>query len=446
MTGTLSLQQAIENAGSPVDLVWRQGASPWTPPVVKPEYEGWAKEQTAWNDGVAFSDLSHHMGDLFIEGPDALRFLSDFGVNDFGNFAVGQAKQYVPVTPQGHLIADAVLMRDGEEAFTLTGNPGSQNWLNYQASKGGYDIELSLDPDSGSRQGGADPVLFRYQIQGPNALALAEKVFGGPMPKVKFFHSAPVSLGGRSFRALRHGMAGQPGYEFIGAWSDGAHVRDALMKAGAEFGIVAVGGRAYSTNGIESGWLPGPIPGIYSAPELKPYREFLGAGSYEARKPLHGSYFTRDIEDYYYSPYDLGYGKVVSFNHDFCGRAALEKAGDGDHRTKVVLELDEADSRRHMGGDGEFLVDYGRYRIESGSKLVGLTSYTGRIARVGKVLSLSLVDAAHAAPGTRVTLVWGNHPGGDVAPDAEPGFVRIGATVRPSPYNEYARTQYRSNA
>jgi vanillate/3-O-methylgallate O-demethylase len=440
MTGTLSLQQAIDNAGSAVDLIWRQGASPWTPPVVKPEYEGWAKEQSAWHDSVAFSDLSHHMGDLFITGPDALRFLSDFGVNDFSNFALGQAKQYVPVTPEGYLIADAILLRDGEEAFTLTGNPGSHNWLKYQASRGGYDIELTFDPDSGNRQGG-DPVLFRYQIQGPNALALAEKMFGGPMPKVKFFHSAPVSLGGRSFRALRHGMAGQPGYEFIGDFRDGAYVRDALMKAGEEFGVVAVGGKAYSTNGIESGWLPGPIPGIYSAPELKTYREFLGAGSYEGRKPLYGSYFTRRIEDYYYSPYELGYGKVVAFNHDFLGREALEKGRDQVRRRKVTLELDEADARRLMGGD--FFVDYGRYRIENGSKLVGLTSYTGRIAKAGKVLSLSLVEPEHAEPGTRVTFVWGNHPGGDTAPDAEPGFVRIGATVRPSPYDEYARTQYR---
>jgi len=59
------------------------------------------------------------------------------------------------------------------------------------------------------------------------------------------------------------------------------------------------------------------------------------------------------------------------------------------------------------------------------------------------VLALSLVDLGHAAPGTRVEVVWGRHPGHGTDPDADLGFPRIRATVQPAPYNEFARTGYR---
>ena len=58
---------------------------------------------------------------------------------------------------------------------------------------------------------------------------------------------------------------------------------------------------------------------------MKPYREWLGAKSYEAMASLGGSFYSNDIRDYYLTPYDLGYGPFVKFDHDFIGRQALEK-------------------------------------------------------------------------------------------------------------------------
>ncbi|MDE2442566.1 MAG: aminomethyl transferase family protein, partial [Betaproteobacteria bacterium] len=216
-----SLQAAIDEAGSPVNLVWKPNAAAWKVPVIEPEYVGWRAEQLAWRDAVALSDLSHHMWDLWIEGPDALRLLMDYSANNYENFVIGQAKQFVPVTREGHIVTDGIIMRDGDERYNLSGVPASQSWLRYHAEKGRYDVEMTVDPDSGLRKAG-DPLVFRFQIQGPFALAVTEKLFGGPLPKTKFFHSTPVELGGRHFRAFRHGMAGMPGYEFIGKWEDAA--------------------------------------------------------------------------------------------------------------------------------------------------------------------------------------------------------------------------------
>jgi vanillate/3-O-methylgallate O-demethylase len=445
MAGPPSLQQGIDQAGSPIKLLWKPNSEPWKPPVIDDEFDGWQVEQGAANVGVAFSDLSHHMRDLFIDGPDATRLLSDYSANNFEAFEVNQAKQFVPVTEHGDIVQDGILMRDGENAYTLSGPPASQSWILYHGEKGGYDVSFVDDVDSQFRPGGGLPVLFRFQVQGPQALALVEQVFGGPLPATKFFHSTPVSLDGRSFRALRHGMSGQTGYEFIGDYADGDYVKQALLEAGAEYGLVRVGSLAYSTNGIESGWIPTPTPGIYTDPELQPYREWLSLFSYEGQRALHGTWFSERIEDYYVSPYELGYGRSIAFNHDFVGRDALERAKDVVPRTKVTLELDPADVREVFGDDLGFFLSYARYRIEANGKPVGATFYTANIAHVGTILALSLIENDSAVPGTEVSVVFGEHPGPGNDPDGDFDFKRLRATVQPSPYNEFARTQYRKN-
>src|SRR5271163_1931407 len=214
-----SLQDGIDKAGSPVKLLWKPNSEPFKVPVVKPEFIGWREEQGAWRDGVTISDLSHHMSDTFIAGPDSTRLLAAVSANDFERFEIGQAKQFVPVTAEGFIVTDGILLREEQDKYVLSGVPASQTWVRYHAEKGGYKVICTVDPDSGFRK--SDPAQFRYQIQGPRAIEMLDRVFGAPIPKTKFFHSTSVTLNGKSFRALRHGMLGQPGYEFIGPWELG---------------------------------------------------------------------------------------------------------------------------------------------------------------------------------------------------------------------------------
>ncbi|WP_406150780.1 aminomethyl transferase family protein [Streptomyces sp. NBC_01012] len=443
-----SLQDGIDRAGSAVGLLWKPGAEPWMPEVVEREYVGWRAEQAAWHEGVALLNLSHHMYDMWIEGPDATQVLADHGANDFGKFAVGQAKQYVPVTREGRLVTDGILAREAENAYLLSGVPASQHWVKYHAEKGGYDVSFETDASSAFRPGGGDPKLFRYQLQGPLAKELTEKVFGGPMPDTRFFHSAPVVLDGRRFKALRHGMAGQAGYEFIGPWEHASYVHEAFLRAGEPLGLVRVGALAYTTPSVESGWIPSPVPGIYTDPSLLDYRKQLPLYGIEGQRPLSGSFFSEDIEDHYVSPYELGYGKIISFHHDFLGRDALMRAKEEPHRRKVTLVLDPDDVRRVVGGgeDPGFVLTYARHRVESADGLVGTTMQTASIDPVGTVLAQSLVDVGHSEPGTEVSVVWGEHPGPGTDPEADLGFPRIRATVEPSPFDRHARTQYRRDA
>lgn len=438
-----TLQDGIDAAGSPVALLWKPGSPPWMPEVIAPEYTGWRQEQTAWHETVALSDLSHHMSDTVFEGPDTTRLLAAVSANNYASFAVGQAKQFIPVSSGGKLVMDGILLREAEQRYTLSGVSAAQNWVKYHAETGGYDVSFTTDPES-SLRGGADPKLFRYQIQGPLAGELVERLFGAPLPPVKFFHSTPVTLDGRRFRALRHGMAGQPGFEFLGDWADGAAIKDALLRAGEPLGLVHVGAQAYPTASLESGWIPTVVPAIYTDPGLADYRRYVGLYSFEGQKPLHGSYYSDAIEDYYVSPFELGYGKSVSFEHDFIGRDALLQARDELVRTKVTLVLDMADVRAVLGADPGFVLSYARYAVEKDGVVLGMTYYAGSVEPAHTVLALGIIDCRLAEPGTEVRVLWGEHPGPGTAD--VPAFPAIRATVQPAPYDQHARTAYRRNA
>ena len=165
------------------------------------------------------------------------------------------------------------------------------------------------------------------------------------MPEVKFFGMTTFIIGGHKAHALRHGMAGRPGYELFGPWSEGEDVRAAILRSGKAFGLLQVGAKAYSTANLESGWIPPTLPGIFTGEKVRGFREWLRVDNLGA---LGGSLLYDDIEDYYLTPYDLGYDKLVSFGHDFVGREALAKVSANPPRTKVSLVWNPSDpcSRR----------------------------------------------------------------------------------------------------
>ena len=318
-------------------------------------------------------------------------------------------------------------------------------------------MEVELDQRSALRTDGRRR-SYRFQVQGPNAMQVIEKLLGGPAPELKFFNMTTVEIAGRTVRALRHGMAGQPGWELYGPWDDGEAVREAIVTAGEEFGLRQVGGRAYSSNTLESGWIPSPLPAVYSGESLKAYREWLPAAGYEGSASLGGSFTSPDIEDYYFTPWDLGYGSYVKFDHDFIGREALERMAGGEHRRKVTLALDDDNVTETIGtmfrkSERAKFIDwpsavYSMHpfdRVTVDGETVGVSTWIGYSANEGKMLTLAVVDAEYAEPGTDVTLVWGEENGGSAKPTVEPHVqTEIRGVVSPVPYVEVVRRSYRA--
>lgn len=452
MTAHESLEQAIQRSGNAVELLRNSQRRAFSHGTVSGQFTNWQSEVNAWRDSCAFMDQSHHMVDHYVKGPGAFDLLSYLAVNSFKNFTPGMAKQFVAATPDGQYLGDCVLFYLEEGLFNLVGRPTSLDWVEYHVQSGKWDVTTERDPQSMDR-GGRPPMVYRYEVQGPLAGALIEKLTGKPLPDVKFFGMTEFQIAGKRVSALRHGMAGAVGFEIFGPWAEGDAVRDAILEAGEEFKLLRVGSTAYSTANLESGWVPGPLPAIFSQPELKAYREWLPAKSAGS---LAGSYNPSNIADYYVTPFDLGYERIVKFDHDFVGADALQERLKGPRRKKVTLVWNPEDMARVVasswteGPKYKYFnmpkARYGLYQMDQvlvGGKPSGISLDCGYLANERQIVSLTVIDEEFATPGTEVSLLWGESPN-STKPQVEPHEqTEVRAIVAPAPYGSHARSVYR---
>jgi vanillate/3-O-methylgallate O-demethylase len=453
-----NLEDVLTAAGDTVKLLRNSPIGAYVYPVVPSEYSNWREEQRAWRETAVLFDQSHHMANLYLEGPDALKLLSYLGTNSFANFPVNRAKQLAPCNYDGYVIGDGILFHLEQNSLVYVGRAPVANWLEFHATSGNYDVKVKRDDRSPSNPAGRAVVrtTYRFQIQGPNAKQIIEKLNGGPFPEIKFFHMGEIKIKGKTVRALRHGMAGAPGLEIWGPYEERDEIRAAIMEVGREFGMREVGSRAYASNTCESGWIPSPLPAVYTGEKMKSYRQWLPANSYEATGSLAGSYVSNNIEDYYTTPYELGYGIMVKFDHDFVGREALEKMDPKTQRKKVTLAWNSDDVVRiykslFEPGDPYKFIDLpiSNYASSSydklvakGGKTVGLSMFAGYSYNERSMLSLGVVDH-DVEIGTELTLVWGEENGGTKKATVERHKqAEVRAVVSPVPYSKVVRETY----
>jgi vanillate/3-O-methylgallate O-demethylase len=450
-----SLETVLKSAGNPVKLLRNSQLGAYVYPVVPNEFTNWRDEQRAWRETAVLYDQSHHMAEFTIKGPDALKLVSYTTINSFAGFTPNKAKQMVPCSYDGYVIGDGILFYLDKDEFLFVGRAPTVNWLQFQSETGGFKVETIRDDRSPSHPRGNQVTRrhYRYQVQGPNAKQVLERLNGGPLPDVKFFTMDSINIKGRKVRALRHGMAGAPGLEVWGPYAERDEIREAIIEAGKDFGLVQVGARAYSSNTLESGWIPSPLPAVYTGEKMKKYREWLPAAGYEASGSIGGSFVSDNIEDYYLTPYELGYGPFVKFDHDFIGREALEKK---PHRKKVTFAWHPDDMAKiyaSMFRPGEEAYKFydlpnSNYasssydKILKGGKVVGFSMFGGYSFNERTALSLGVVDP-DINVGEVLTVVWGEENGGTKKPTVERHKqLEVRVTVSPVPYSRDAREGY----
>ena len=460
MTTVQNLEGSLRKSGNTVELLRNSQIGAYVYPVVPTEFSNWRTEQQAWRDTAVLFDQSHHMAEITIKGPNALRLCSYTTINSFNGFVPGRAKQMVPTTYAGYVIGDGILFYVDKEELLFVGRTPTVNWLQFHAETGQFDVDVIRDDRSPSHPYGK-PVSrrhYRYQIQGPNASQVLQRLNGGPLPDIKFFTFDTINIKGRKVRALRHGMSGAPGLEIWGPYEERDEIRSAIIEAGRDFGLLAVGSRTYASNTLESGWIPSPLPAVYTGEQMKKYREWLPASGYEGTASIGGSFVSNNIEDYYLTPYELGYGPFVKFDHDFVGREALEKMlTDGrPQRKKVTFEWNGEDLGkitsslydRHTLPYKYFdlpIANYGSSSfdaVERNGKTVGFSMFTGYSHNERCGLSLGVVDA-NVNVGDQLTLVWGEENGGSKKPTVERHRqCEVRVKVAPTPYSREAREGY----
>ena len=455
---TDNLEAVIKRSGNAADMLRNSQIGAYVYPVVPGEYSNWRDEQRAWRESAVLFDQSHHMVNLYVEGPDALKLCSQLAFNPFAKFPVDRAKHFAPCSYDGYVIGDGILFHLAPNSLVYVGRAPAANWLEFHAKTGGFNVTATRDERSPGNPGGK-PVIrttYRFQVQGPNANHILETLNGGPFAEIKFFDMGTISINGRKVRALRHGMAGAPGLEVWGPYDEREEIRAAIVDAGKHFGLVQVGARAYATNTLESGWIPSPLPAVYTGDAMKAYREWLPAASYEATGSIGGSFYSDDIEDYYMTPYALGYGSFVKFDHDFIGRDALQKQAQLPQRKKVTFAWNRDDVVKVMAslfdeGDIYKYIDlplsnytsasYDKI-VDAGGTTVGLSMFAGYSYNERSMLSLGVVDA-DVPVGTELTLVWGEEGGGSKKTTVERHKqAEIRVIVSPVPYSKVARETY----
>jgi vanillate/3-O-methylgallate O-demethylase len=278
------------------------------------------------------------------------------------------------------------------------------------------------------------------------------KAAGGPVDHIKFFNIGKFTIAGVPVRALNHTMSGIPGHELTGLEMTGPFERrdavlEALLSAGEEFRLRQGGGVSYPTTSLESGWVGQYVPGFFTGDGARSHREWLKGTDFEGTASLGGSYVSEDIRDYYLTPWELGYGRVIRFDHDFTGRAALEQMAERPHRQKAWLIWNDEDATRVMAsslfsGDHRTkqlripLANYVTWQydeVRAGDRLVGVTNRTGYTVNIGRLVSVAMIDEAEARDGAEMTITWGEPDGGASHPTDQHVQTTVRATISTQP-------------
>jgi syringate O-demethylase/vanillate/3-O-methylgallate O-demethylase len=453
--GGRSLQNLIDEKSNLVDYFYNDTLAPHyrartslTAAFIPPEFTNWRDEQRAWRESAILFDQSHHMPEMLLKGPDAFRLLQTIGINSLANFTTSRAKQLVACTPRGHVIGDCVVYRLEEETFELVSGMPILNWVQYNAEREGYDVSIERDDPTPYNPAGRR-WFYRFQLEGPNAGKIFHEAVEGEAPEIPFFRTAKVKIGGCEVLVLRHGMAGHLGAELSGPYEEMDKVRSALLEVGRKHGLIQGGTKTYFSTIFEFGWMPYPLPGIYTGEELRDYREWLSGNGWEANAQLGGSFVSDNIEDYYVTPWDLGYGHILKFDHAFIGCEALEALPEAKRRKKVTLVWNHDDVIKIFAsqfGDGPRykaldlpVVYYGWPQFDevrtTDGELVGHSCHCGYSANEGEMLSLTMLNPRDAEPGTNLVLTWGEPDGGSRKPHVEQHEqLKVRVTVAPVPY------------
>lgn len=444
-----SLEQKIAAAGGVLQMLRGAGVGHAIFPGIPPEFTNWRDEQRAWHESVVLFEQSYHMTELHLRGAEAKSFVSRFATNNLDDLRPLRAKQLVMVDDEGYLISDAILFCEADDFLRVVGPPTASSWLQYNAELTDLQVEATRDENMIIPRPRRD--VFRFQLQGPRALDLVREVAEGPLPDIKFFHVGEVRIAGQTVRALRHGMAGQPGFEIYGPWDCQQAVRNRVEEAGQALGLRKAGAVTYPTAAQESGWMPRPFPAVYRGDAMKGFREWLPAASFEGNASLGGSFVSDVVSDYLVTPYELGYGKLVHFEHDFLGREALMDMQSKPSRTKVTLEWNNDDVfhvlRQSLQAEGprtKFIAlpvpmyatfEYDAVQVDGAT--IGASQWLSYSSNAGAILSTALLDPDHAQIGREVTLLWGE-PGSGRANVEKHEVVGIRAKIAPVPYFEKA--------
>jgi len=317
----------------------------WELPV---QYSSALKEHLAVREAAGVFDVSH-MGQLEVQGPDALRFVQTVTCNDVGMLSDFQAQYSAILTPEGTIIDDIVVYRFNSEHFFICVNAATRekdvSWIESRAF-GNIQIRDVSDE------------YVQLAIQGPKAESILQKILQTDLSAMKFYWFGTSDIGGTEAIVSRTGYTGEDGFEVYLHPDKAEYLWEELFKAGEGEGLMPAGLAARNTLRLEM------------------------------KFALYGSDITEDT-----TPLEAGLGWIVKFGTGFIGEDRLrEIKSEGISRKLVGFEMVDAGIAREG------------YPVISEGEKSGLVTSGGYSPSLNKSIGLAYVPIDNAFPGNSLAI------------------------------------------
>jgi len=312
-------------------------------------------EHLRTRDFAGLFDVSH-MGEIHVDGADAIDFVNSITTNDVAKLVDGQAHYSALTNETGGVIDDLLVYRFAENKLLLVVNASTQDndWEWISSRRNDFDVDLRH----------ASIEYCQIAIQGPKAMEILQRLTETDLSRIKYYHFTTGEVDGVPAIISRTGYTGEDGFEVYADASKAEQLWNKMLETGSF--------------GDENGILPA---GLAARNTLR----------LESAMSLYGHELGEDI-----SPLEAGLGWICKLDKgEFVGRDALQKLKDDGLKRKLVgFEMTD----KGIGRDGfdVYVADEKVGYVTSGSpapylkKNIGLAFLPIEFANIGQEIKIDV--------------------------------------------------------
>lgn len=323
----------------------------WSMPL---QYSGIVEEHRAAREAAALFDTCH-MGEVDVEGPEALSLLEKTTIRPIENLLTGRMRLTVITNDRGGIIDDLTVYRLAHDRFRLVFNASNRekavDWLNAVRERVGLNGAAVTDRTMETG---------KIDLQGPRSREILRPIAGDGPGALRYYHFLETDIEGVPVLISRSGYTGEDGFEIYVPWEKTSFFWDLILREGKKAGILPAGLGARDTLRVEAGMM------------------------------LYGHELSEDV-----TPLEVVYDKLVNLSGDFTGVQVLRKEEEeGSKRKLVGLEMTGRGIPREgypvlAGGRQVGVVTSGTYGITV-QKSIGMAFVTPEYAQVGETLAVQI--------------------------------------------------------
>jgi len=319
------------------------------------QYTNVIDEHKATRNAAGLFDICH-MGEIEVEGPQALDLLQLVLTRNLADQTIGQVKLSALLNEEGGIIDDLTVYKLDENSYMLVTNATPKDrdwqWINLIWRSKGFDCSLKDISDT----------MGKLDLQGPRSEEILQRLTEANLKTLRFYHFCESQVAGIPAIISRSGYTGEDGFEIYAAANIIGNIWDKLMIAGAQSGLKPAGLGARDTLRLEAGMM------------------------------LNGQDMTEAV-----SPLEVPYSWIVDANKEFVGKTALMARKNSGIGNKLVgIEMTGRGIARHG------------YKVFHHLREIGIVTSGTFSPTLNKAIGLAFVNMAYSAPDTEITVAIRN--------------------------------------